>query len=110
MIKTNANTKKMTRGQKDALDNLEWYLRGTLLSSLPGATIRLDEIEFAGCPHCALEAIEKHGAEEAVKCGCVFGEVTFAIGSPATPYTYTCTESIARIHVIHDIMKMEDRS
>lgn len=99
MIQTNADKKTMTKGQKKALETLETYLNQTLHRALPEATIRLDGIEFYGCPHCALEAIEKYGVEPAIDCG-VDGDLSFFIGSPSTPFTFASLETIERIRNI----------
>lgn len=105
MIKTNANEKKMTKGQSKALEQLTAHLHGILLKALPGSTIELEEIDFDFCPHCALELVEKYGVDEAFVRG-LDGDLTFRIGSEKTRFSFFSMEKLSHIHCIG--CQMED--
>lgn len=99
MIKTNADEKKITKGQAKALEQLTGHLKDILLKALPGSTIELEQIDFDFCPHCALELIEKYGVDEAFIRG-LDGDLTFRVGSEKTPYQFFSMEKLAGVHQI----------
>lgn len=99
MIQTNADAKKITKGQAKALEQLTAHLQGILLQALPGSTIELEQIDFDFCPHCALELVEKYGVDEAFVRG-LDGDLTFRIGSEKTPFSFFSMEKIAYVHSI----------